>query len=95
MKLSSLAYASVLVLTAFATNGALAGPNYNSSKSNSGNVTVGPKPCPAGQVLTTDPATGKQSCVATNMAVKGSGVPKNTTTTAPTIHKTLDSSSPK
>jgi hypothetical protein len=36
--------------------------------------------CPPGQTVSTNPATGKQSCVLPGMAVKGSGVPQNTTT---------------
>ncbi|MGA7674174.1 MAG: hypothetical protein WCA78_03910 [Rhizomicrobium sp.] len=85
MKLLSIASASIVALAtfAFAAGGAFAAVNYNSSKSNSGNVTVGPKGCPAGEVLSTNPTTGKQSCVQSDMAVKNSGVPKNTTTTAP------------
>ncbi len=51
--------------------------------------------CPPGQTVSTNPTTGKQSCVPTDMAVKGSGTPKNTTTTAPMVHKTWDASSPK
>jgi hypothetical protein len=57
--------AAVLIVSASQT--ALAGPNYNSSKSNTGNVTL---PLPH---------HGKPS----KMAIKNSGVPKNTTTVAP------------
>jgi hypothetical protein len=44
MKLSTMAYASILTLAAvaFAVDGAFATVNYNSSKSNSGNFTFDP-----------------------------------------------------
>lgn len=37
-----------------------AGINYGASKSNTGNTTI--QPCSPGATVTTDPATGKQSC---------------------------------
>jgi hypothetical protein len=45
MRLSSIACASIVTLAAiaFATDGAMATVNYNSSKSNSGNFTFDPK----------------------------------------------------
>jgi hypothetical protein len=36
-----------------------------------------PHGCPKGEVASTNPTTGKQECVKPDMAVKGSGVPKN------------------
>ncbi len=68
MKLSALLCAFVVALVAFvltADRASAQAVNYNSSKSNSGNVTA---PNSAGQ--------GKHK---SKMAVKGSGVPKNTT----------------
>ena len=50
--------------------------------------------CPKGEIAIINPTTGKQSCGPADMAVKGSGVPKNTTTTAPMVHRTVDSASP-
>jgi hypothetical protein len=52
---------AALMLTA---SGASAAVNYNSSKSNTGNVTAQPAACPAGETAVLNPATGKQDCVA-------------------------------
>ena len=65
MKLSSIVCASIGILAGvvFAANGAIADPsiNYNASKSNTGNVTMGQTPtCPKAQAW--DAATRK--CVA-------------------------------
>jgi hypothetical protein len=70
--------------------------NYNSSKSNTGNITAptpAPAACPAGQTMVgtrctpaavADPGQARGQ---PDMAVKNSGVPKNTS-------RTIDSSSP-
>jgi hypothetical protein len=99
MKLSSIVCASVVALAgcALAIDGAFAAAKVV-SHSNTNNNKLGPNTglaCPTGEVVYTNPTTGKQSCVKSDMAVKGSGVPKNTTTTAPGSQKTWDSSSPK
>jgi hypothetical protein len=80
MKPASILCAAIVTLAAlaFAANGAFAAVNYNSSKSNSGNKMAQPTTtCPTGQSWN---ATAKK-CEAIDMAVKGSGVPKNTSIT--------------
>jgi hypothetical protein len=65
MKLKSTVCGSLVVLVAFALtlDCATGDPsvNYNSSKSNTGNLTVD-NPCPAGQIVTTNAATGRKTC---------------------------------
>jgi hypothetical protein len=65
MKLISTVCGSLLVLAALALtlDCATGDPsvNYNSSKSNTGNLTVD-NPCPAGEAVTTNAATGRKSC---------------------------------
>jgi len=79
MKLSLIACASVVALTAFAAEGAFArNVSDGAAKGQASEGTMTGLSCPAGQVVTTNPATGKQSCSVPDMAVKGSGVPKNT-----------------
>ncbi len=90
-------FASFFALSAFAltANGAFAGNvSDGAALGQASEGTAHPTTCPPGQVLTTNPATGKQSCVLPDMAVKGSGTPKNSSSTV-TIHKSVDSASPK
>lgn len=51
--------------------------------------------CPSGRTVFTNPTTGKQSCVQDDMAVKGSGVPKNPTTVTTLKGKSTDSTAPQ
>jgi hypothetical protein len=90
MKLSLIACASFVILTAFAltTESVLADANSGAvtHRRQHGLLTIDQKPgltCPTGEIVYTDPTTGRQSCVQPDMAVKNSGVPKNTTTAAP------------
>lgn len=57
-------YLGMLTVAALATTSAVnvesASINYNASKANT--VTVTAQPCPAGATVTTNAATGKQSC---------------------------------
>jgi len=99
MKLSSIVCASVVTLAVFAltAESVLADPASGAvtHRRQHGLLTVDQRTgltCPTGQIVSTNPTTGKQSCVRPDMAVKNSGVPKNTTTM---IHKTVDSASPK
>ncbi len=62
MKLSTIMCAAAVAIVA--TGSAFGDPavNYNSSKSNTGNVTAHIT-CPTTESIYTDPKTGKQSCV--------------------------------
>jgi hypothetical protein len=97
MKTSSIAFlvalaaSSLLANAASAidqTSGALTGRRIHHPATTAPGMT-----CPPGQTVSTNPTTGKQSCVLPGMAVKGSGVPQNTTT-APKP-KYLDQTTPQ
>jgi hypothetical protein len=78
MKHSSMLCASVVALAAAAltTDGAFAAKTYNASHSNMAGTSA-QMTCPTGETATTNLTTGKQECVKPDMAIKGSGVPKN------------------
>jgi hypothetical protein len=99
MKLSSIVCASIVTLVAagLITDDASAAVTSASTRSNSQhNSMVGPRlTCPTGEVVSTNPTTGKQSCVQPDMAVKNSGVPKNTTIVTAPKGKSTDSTTPQ
>jgi hypothetical protein len=89
MKLSSIAFASVVALAAiaFAAGGALAAVNYNSSKSNTGNMTAQPTTtCPTGETWN---ATTKKCVLPTatplnnRQNVSGAAQPSSTNAATP------------
>jgi hypothetical protein len=103
MKLSSIPYASIVALTAFAMSADAAFAGANDPITGVG-VVLGHKPPSAVAIAphTTKPCLGdKQPCGQPSMAVKGPGVPASTTTTTapatttPTIVKETDQATPQ
>jgi hypothetical protein len=98
MKSSFIVCALIVLLAGVAADGALADPsiNYNASKSNTGNVTVGQTTCPSGQAW--NAVTRK--CVATSSVNYNSSKSNTGNMAAPApasqtanVHKPTDTSS--